>query len=54
MRASPGGWSRTGHKAWEMPGILSCDAFTKVGSTGYIKTQDGTVHALAMGGPRRF
>ena len=45
---------RTGHKAWEMPGILSCDAFTKVGSTGYIKTQDGTVHALAMGGPRRF
>ena len=44
---------RTGQKAWELPGILSCDAFTKVGDTGYIKTQDGIVHAIAFRGPDR-
>ncbi|MEW6359832.1 MAG: PQQ-binding-like beta-propeller repeat protein [Planctomycetota bacterium] len=39
---------RTGRKAWEVAGIRSCDAFAKVGDTGYIKTQDGIVHALAL------
>ncbi|NOZ23234.1 MAG: PQQ-binding-like beta-propeller repeat protein [Planctomycetes bacterium] len=39
---------RTGRKAWELPDIRSCDAFTKIGNTGYIKTRDGIVHALVL------
>ena len=39
---------RTGTEAWGIAGIRSCDAFTRVGGTGYIKTQDGIVHALAL------
>jgi outer membrane protein assembly factor BamB len=39
---------RTGRKAWEIAGVRSCDAFTKVGTTAYIKTGDGVVHALAL------
>lgn len=39
---------RTGRKAWEVSGIRSCDVFTRIGPTGYIKTQDGTIHALAL------
>jgi len=45
---------RTGRPAWELPGIQSCDAFAKVGRVGYIKTRDGVVLALALGGHRRF
>ena len=43
----------TGQTAWEIAGIRSCDAFAKVGRTGYIRTRDGIVHALAFrpGGP---
>ena len=43
----------TGRTAWQMRGVRSCDAFAKVGGTGYIKTNDGIVHALAFrtGGP---
>jgi outer membrane protein assembly factor BamB len=43
----------SGRTAWEVVGIRSCDAFTKIGSTGYIKTQDGIVHAIALGGRDR-
>lgn len=42
--------ARTGSKTWHLDGISSCDAFSKVGNTGYIKTQDGVVHAIAMAG----
>lgn len=40
----------TGRKAWEILGIRSCDAFRRVGTTGYIKTHDGTVRAIALAG----
>ena len=38
----------TGKRRREIAGIRSCDAFTTVGQTGYIKTLDGTIHALAL------
>lgn len=38
----------TGHQAWALAGLRSCSAFTKVGTTGYIKTQDGVVHAFTL------
>ena len=41
----------SGRVARDISGIRSCGAFTKVGNTGYIKTQDGVVHALAMSDP---
>jgi len=41
---------RTGRLAWEVQGIHSCDAFARIGDTGYIKMRDGTVRALAFGG----
>ena len=40
---------RTGQPAWEVQGIHSCDAFAKIGDTGYIKMRDGTMRALAFG-----
>ena len=43
---------RTGAEAWEIVRVRSCNAFTKVGSTGYIKTLDGVVHAIALAGSR--
>jgi len=39
---------RTGMTAWEIAGIRSCDAFRRIGRTGYIKTCDGIVHAIAL------
>jgi outer membrane protein assembly factor BamB len=39
---------QAGELAWELRGLRSCDAFTKVGDTGYLKTQDGVVHAIAL------
>lgn len=39
---------RTGAEAWEIAHVRSCNGFTKVGSTGYIKTLDGVVHAFAL------
>ncbi len=39
---------RTGTEAWEIARVRSCNAFTKIGSTGYIKTLDGVVHAIAL------
>ena len=39
---------KTGKKIWSMPGIQSCDGFARLGDTGYIKTLDGTVHALNL------
>jgi outer membrane protein assembly factor BamB len=41
---------RTGHRIWEIPGIRSCDAFARLGQTGYIKTQDGVVRAISLKG----
>ncbi len=38
----------TGKLAWSIPGLRSCDAFVKVGSTGYVKTRDGVVHVFAL------
>lgn len=40
--------SGTGTKAWEIAGIRSCDAFRRVGGTGFIKTKDGIIHAIAL------
>jgi outer membrane protein assembly factor BamB len=40
--------SRTGAKAWEIAGIRSCGAFSRIGSTGFIKTHDGVIHAIAI------
>lgn len=37
-----------GQKTWELAGLTSCDAFNKVRDTGYLKTQDGVVHAIAL------
>jgi len=45
---------RTGKEAWQIPGIRSCDAFARVGTTGYIKTHDGIVHAIALRDRRKF
>lgn len=42
-----------GNKAWELGGLAAGDAFKKVGDTGYIKTQDGLVHAIALAAPRQ-
>ena len=42
---------RSGGKVWEIAGIRSCDAFRRVGRTGYIKTQDGVIHAIALRTP---
>ena len=42
---------RTGRTAWEIAGIRSCDAFRRIGRTGYIKTQDGIIHAIALRTP---
>jgi outer membrane protein assembly factor BamB len=45
---------RTGRAVWELPGVHSCDAFARVGDTGYIKTRDGIVRALALRPVERF
>jgi len=39
---------RTGERAWEIAGLRSCCAFAKRGNTGYVKTQDGDLHAIAL------
>ncbi|MFW6162468.1 MAG: PQQ-binding-like beta-propeller repeat protein [Planctomycetota bacterium] len=44
----------TGRRVWELPGVHSCDAFARVGDTGYIKTRDGIVRALALSSCARF
>jgi outer membrane protein assembly factor BamB len=40
----------TGSKVWELAGMKSCDAFIKIDDTGYVKTHDGVVHAIAFKG----
>lgn len=42
---------RSGGEAWQMVGIRSCDAFRRVGQTGYVKTQDGVIRAIALRTP---
>jgi len=39
---------RTGRTAWEMTGLRSCGAFLASGDTGYVRTWDGVVHAIAL------
>jgi len=38
----------TGRKAWEVPGVQSCCAVATAGDTGYVKTWDGAVRAIAL------
>ena len=45
--------AKVGEKKWEVAGLASCDAFNKIGDTGYLKTQDGVVHAIALASPRK-
>jgi len=40
----------TGHKVWELAGMRSCNAFIKVDSTGFLKTNDGVIHAIIFKG----
>jgi len=40
---------QTGRIAWEMAGLRSCGAFLAAGDTGYVRTWDGVVHAIALG-----
>ena len=42
---------RSGAEAWQLAGIRSCDAFRRVGPTGYVKAHDGVIHAFALRGP---
>jgi outer membrane protein assembly factor BamB len=39
---------RTGEEAWLVAGLRSCNGFVRLGGTGYIKTLDGVVHAIAL------
>ncbi len=45
--------AKSGLKTWELTGLASCDAFNRVGDTGYVKTQDGVVRAIALAAPAR-
>jgi len=40
----------TGSKVWELGGMKSCNAFIKIDGTGYVKTLDGVIHAIAFKG----
>jgi outer membrane protein assembly factor BamB len=40
----------TGSKVWELGGMKSCNAFIKVNSTGFLKSQDGIVYAINLKG----
>ena len=40
----------TGARVWELAGIKSCDAFIKIGGTGFLKTLDGVVRAFVFQG----
>jgi outer membrane protein assembly factor BamB len=35
-----------GEKVWQWSGVASCNAFVRVGDLGYLKTNDGVVHAI--------
>jgi len=35
-----------GEKVWQWRGVASCNAFVRVGDLGYVKTNDGVVHAI--------
>jgi outer membrane protein assembly factor BamB len=40
----------TGSKVWELGGMKSCNAFIKVDSTGFLKSQDGIIYAINLKG----
>jgi len=40
----------TGSKVWELGGMKSCNAFIKVNSTGFLKSQDGIIYAINLKG----
>ncbi len=44
---------RTGKEEWSLAGLRSCDALNTSGSMGYVKTQDGVVHAIRLAARRR-
>jgi len=39
---------RTGETAWAIGGLQSCGVFQTAGDTGFVKTWDGVVHAVAL------
>lgn len=39
---------RDGREVREIPGIRSCDAFVRGGNLGFLKTNDGVIHAYAF------
>ena len=39
----------TGRRAWQVPGLGSCNAFVGMGRRGYLKTEDSIVRAFAFG-----
>ena len=38
----------TGTQGWQIAGVRSCDAFTRRGSTGFVKTRQGVLRAFAL------
>ena len=40
----------TGSKVWELTGMKSCNAFIKVNSTGFLKSQEGIIYAINLKG----
>ena len=40
----------TGNEIWHLEAMQSCNAFVRMGSTGYLKTHDGVVHVISFKG----
>ena len=40
---------RTGREVWGYPSVRSCGAFVRVEGAGYLRTDDGAIHAVAFG-----
>ena len=40
----------SGEKVWQWQGIISCNAFFRIGDLGIVKTNDGTVQAIYLQG----
>ena len=43
-------YEQSGNKVWQLAGMNSCDAFVKVGKTGYIRTNEGTIRKIIFKG----
>ena len=46
--------AHTGAQGWQIAGVRSCDAFTRIGMTGFVKTRRGVLRALALNQPPRI